>query len=59
MWLAVLFGGWLITSLLIAPLVGRFVSLHVRIRKEPATADTLVPNVKAAAAKTVRLMHRA
>ena len=41
MWVAVLLGGWLATSLLLGPWVGRFVSTHAKIREEAAATKTM------------------
>ena len=34
MWVTVLLIGWFVTSLLVGPWVGRFVSTHARVREE-------------------------
>jgi len=52
MWVAILLGGWLATSLVVGPLVGRFVATHIKAREE-TVAKTLV-QPQAAIPKSIR-----
>ncbi len=57
MWVAVLLGGWLATSLLVGPLVGRIVSTHIKVREETAAKTLTEP--PAAVTKPIRMIRRA
>jgi hypothetical protein len=57
MWVAVLLAGWLITSLLIGPWIGRFVSAHVKMREEPLVSNRLAG--EAEATKPIPMVRRA
>jgi hypothetical protein len=58
MWVAVLLIGWLVTSLLAAPWIGRFIAAHARIREQPPVPDIL-PAAPETAAKPMPLARRA
>ena len=57
MWVAVLLAGWFITSLLMGPWIGRFVSTHVKVREEPLASNVLAG--EAEAAKPIPMARRA
>jgi len=55
MWVAVLLGAWLATSLVVGPLVGRLVSTHIKVREETAAKTLVQPE----APKSIQLVRRA
>jgi hypothetical protein len=57
MWVAVLLAGWFITSLLMGPWIGRFVSAHGKIREEPLASNRLTG--EAETTKPIPLARRA
>lgn len=59
MWVAILLGGWLVTSLLAAPWIGRFLGSHSRPCEEPTTQNMLSEGPDPAQDAPVPLAHRA
>jgi hypothetical protein len=56
---AILLGGWFVTSLLAGPWIGRFVGTHVKARETPMAANSSPADTEPRAAKPIRLAHRA
>lgn len=57
MWVAVILGAWLATSLLMGPWIGRFIATHGRLREDTATsAGRMTPEVPP---KPMRVARRA
>jgi hypothetical protein len=58
MWVAVILGGWLATSLLMGPWIGRFIASNARMREDTAKPAGRA-QVAGTPAKPLRVARRA
>jgi hypothetical protein len=58
MWVAVILGAWLATSLLMGPWIGRFIATHGRLREDTGTPPGRI-KAPQAPSKPMRVARRA
>jgi hypothetical protein len=45
MWIMIFLGGWLVVSLVVSPVIGRFILTHLKVNDEAETLNTRARDV--------------